>query len=190
LQPGASWIRLRADNTIRPDHGDRLFFEVSAASDQLGSDTSFIQTIAESRWIRSLADRSRILARIRAGATWNRDFNELPPSARYFAGGDNSVRGYEFRSQGPVDADGDVVGGDRLLVASIEYEYELREKWSVATFYDAGNAFHAGKLDAVAGFGIGARWQSPLGPIRIDVARPLDGIDRDLRLHISLGPDL
>ena len=190
LQPGASWIRLRADNTIRPDRGDRLYFEVSAVSDEFGSSTSFIQTVAESRWIRTVSPRARILSRIRAGATWNRDFDELPPSARYFAGGDNSVRGYEFRSQGPVDADGDVIGGDRLLVASVEYEYSLREKWSVATFFDAGNAFFKNDLNSVAGFGIGARWQSPLGPIRIDLARPLDGIERDLRLHISLGPDL
>lgn len=190
LQPGTSWMRLRADNTIRPDRGDRLYFEVSAASDELGSDTSFIQTVAESRWIRTVSPRARILARIRAAATWNRDFDELPPSARYFAGGDNSVRGYEFRSQGPVDADGDVTGGDRLLVGSVEYEFSLREKWSVATFFDAGNAFSKNDLDSVSGFGIGARWQSPLGPIRVDLARPLDGIDRDLRLHISLGPDL
>jgi translocation and assembly module TamA len=190
VQPGASWTRVRADNTIRPDRGDRLIFEISTASDQLGSDTNFIQTIFESRWIRSLGERSRFLSRVRAGATWNRDFDELPPSARYFAGGDDSIRGYEFRSQGPVDADGDVIGGDRLLVASVEYEFSLREQWSVATFYDAGNAYRESNFDLVAGFGVGARWQSPLGPIRIDVARPLDGIDRDLRLHISLGPDL
>lgn len=190
LQPGTSWIRLRADNTIRPDRGDRLYFELSAASDELGSDTSFIQTVADSRWIRTVSPRARVLTRLRGAVTWNRDFNELPPSARYFAGGDNSVRGYEFRSQGPVDADGDVVGGDRLIVGSVEYEYSLREKWSVATFFDVGNAFHKNDLDSVAGFGVGTRWQSPLGPIRIDVARPLDGIERDLRLHISLGPDL
>ena len=83
-----------------------------------------------------------------------------------------------------------MVGGDRLLVGSVEYEHRLRQKWSFATFYDAGNAFHEHEFHAVAGFGIGARWLSPLGPIRIDVARPLDGLDHGLRLHISLGPDL
>jgi translocation and assembly module TamA len=190
LQPGMGWLRVRADNPIRPQRGDRYLFEISVSSDRLVSDTSFVQTVAEARWIRSLGERSRFLTRVRAGATWNNDFDALPPSARYFAGGDNSIRGYEFRSQGPVDANGEVVGGDRILVGSAEYERRIKEKWSVATFYDTGNAFHGSDFDAIAGFGIGARWLSPLGPIRMDIARPLDGIDRDLRLHISLGPDL
>lgn len=190
LQPGIGWLRVRADNTIRPQRGDRYLFEVSASSERLVSDTSFVQTIAEARWIRSRGDRARVLTRLRAAATWNNDFEALPPSARYFAGGDSSIRGYEFRSQGPVDANGEVIGGDRLLVGSAEYEYRIKEKWSVATFYDIGNAFHGTEIDAIAGFGIGARWLSPLGPIRMDIARPLDGVDRDLRLHISLGPDL
>ena len=190
LQPGIGWLRVRADNTIRPQRGDRYMFEISVSSDRLVSDTSFVQTIAETRWIRSLGDRTRVLTRLRAAATWNNDFQALPPSARYFAGGDSSIRGYEFRSQGPVDANGVVVGGDRLLVGSAEYEYRVKERWSVATFYDTGNAFQGTDVDAIAGFGIGARWLSPLGPIRMDIARPLDGVDRDLRLHISLGPDL
>ena len=190
LQPGMSWLRVRADNTIRPTKGDKLTFEISAASDRIVSDTSFVQTIAEARWIRSFSSASRVLTRLRAGATWNNDFESLPPSARFFAGGDNSIRGYEFHSQGPVDADGQVIGGDRLLVGSVEYEHRLKERWSFATFYDAGNAFHEREVNAVAGFGIGARWLSPLGPIRLDVARPLDGLDHGLRLHISLGPDL
>lgn len=190
LQPGVSWFRVQADNTIRPDRGNRLLIELSAASRDVGSSTSFLKAVIENRWIRSVAKRSRVLTRIRAGTAWEDDFDELPPSVRFFAGGDNSVRGYEFRSQGPVDADGDVIGGDRLLVGSIEFERLVTEKWSVATFYDAGNAFRDNDFEPVAGFGIGARWLSPLGPIRIDVAKPLDGPDRGLRLHINLGPDL
>jgi translocation and assembly module TamA len=190
LQPGIAWLRVRADNTIRPVRGDRFQFEISASSDRLVSDTSFVQTIAEARWIRSLGNGARVLTRLRAASTWNSDFDALPPSARYFAGGDSSIRGYEFRSQGPVDADGELIGGDRLLVGSAEYEHPIRERWSFATFYDAGNAFHGHDVNAIAGFGIGTRWLSPLGPIRLDIAKPLDGADRDLRLHISLGPDL
>jgi translocation and assembly module TamA len=190
LQPGMSWLRVRADNTVRPTHGDRLSFEISAASNRFASDASLLQTIVAARWIRSLPGGARVLTRIRAGATWNHDFDALPPSTRFFAGGDSSVRGYEFKSQGPVDADGLVIGGDRLIVASVEYEHRLKERWSFATFYDAGNAFRRQDLNAVAGFGIGARWFSPLGPIRIDIAKPLDGIDRGLRLHVNIGPDL
>jgi translocation and assembly module TamA len=109
---------------------------------------------------------------------------------RFFAGGDNSIRGYQFRSLGPIDMDGDVIGGNRLLVGSVEYEHPVKPRWSVATFYDVGNAFRDSDFHAVAGAGIGARWQSPLGPIRLDLAKPLDGPDSGMRYHISFGPDL
>lgn len=189
LQPGANWLRVRADNAIRPDHGERVFFEVSGASDVLGSQTSFLRVVGEARWIRSLPNHARVLMRLRAGAIAEQDFNALPPSVRFFAGGDQSIRGYGYESLGPVDDTGNVIGGDRLAVGSVEYEYPVKERWSVAAFYDAGNAFRSGEFDPVAGTGLGARWRSPLGPIRFDVAKALDG-DRGVRLHIWLGPDL
>jgi translocation and assembly module TamA len=190
LQPGISWFKLQADNTIRPDRGYRILLEVSAASEHMASDTDFLQVIFSTRWIRSFDNRGRILTRLRASITREDQFDKLPPSVRFFAGGDNSIRGYQFRSLGPINSDGDVIGGNRLLVGSVEYEHPVKERWSVATFYDAGNAFRDNEFHAVAGAGIGARWQSPLGPIRIDFAKPLDGLDRDTRIHISFGPDL
>jgi translocation and assembly module TamA len=190
LQPGISWFKVQAVNTIRPDRGYRILLEVSAASEHLASDTDFLRTVFATRWIRSFDNRGRILTRLRLGITWEEQFEKLPPSVRFFAGGDNSIRGYQFQSLGPVNADGDVIGGNRLLVGSVEYEHPVTERWSFATFYDAGNAFRDNDFHAVAGAGVGARWQSPLGPIRIDIARPLDGLDRDLRFHISFGPDL
>jgi translocation and assembly module TamA len=189
LQPGVNWLRVHADNPIRPDRGNRLFFEVSGASDVLGSQTSFVRIVGEARWIRTLPNRARVLTRLRAGAIGEHDFDALPPSVRFFAGGDQSVRGYGFESLGPVDDQGNVVGGDRLAVGSVEYEHPVKARWSVAAFYDTGNAFRSGKFDPVAGTGLGARWRSPLGPIRFDVAKALDG-ERDVRLHIWLGPDL
>jgi translocation and assembly module TamA len=190
LQPGISWFKVQADNTIRPDRGYRILLEVSAASKRLASDTDFLKTVFATRWIRSFENGGRILTRIRAGITWEDEFDKLPPSVRFFAGGDNSIRGYQFRSLGPIDMDGDVIGGNRLLVGSVEYEHPVKPRWSVATFYDVGNAFRDSDFHAVAGAGIGARWQSPLGPIRLDLAKPLDGPDSGMRYHISFGPDL
>jgi translocation and assembly module TamA len=190
LQPGVGWFKVQADNTIRPDRGYRVLLEISAASEQLASDTDFLKLVFATRWIRSFDNRGRLLTRLRAGITWEDQFDRLPPSVRFFAGGDNSIRGYQFQSLGPINSDGDVIGGNRLLVGSVEYEHPVKNRWSVATFYDAGNAFRDNDFDAVAGAGIGARWQSPLGPIRIDFAKPLDGLDRDTRFHISFGPDL
>ena len=96
------------------------------------------------------------------------------------SGGDDSIRGYKFESLGPLDVDGNVVGGNRLAVASIEYEYPIGEQWSVAVFADAGNAYRDGDFNSVSGVGAGLRWHSPLGPIRFDVAFPQDGEDRGI----------
>src|SRR5690606_35742552 len=101
LMPGVDWTRVRADNTIRPRRGSRLSLETRAASDVLGSDTSFVQTIAQGKWIWSLRE-ARVLVRGHVGVTLKRAFDELPPSVRFFAGGDNSVRGYDFEALGPL----------------------------------------------------------------------------------------
>jgi len=188
--PGVDWTKLVADDTLRPSAGHRLNFELRGAADSLGSDTSFVQTAVSAKWIWSLPNAARILVRGSLGTTWADNFNELPPSVRFFAGGDTSVRGYEYDSLGPLDADGEVVGGSSLAVASVEYEHPVVPGWSVAAFVDSGNAFDGSDLDARTGVGVGFRWQSPLGPIRVDVAKPLDGDDRGARLHISFGPDL
>lgn len=190
LMPGVEWSRLDADNRLRPTNGSKLDLELRAAADRFGSDTSFVQLLTDIKWIRTVQSDDRILMRAQLGGTLEKSFRELPPSVRFFAGGDNSVRGYDFETLGPVNEDGEVIGGSRIFTASIEYERAVRERWSVAFFADTGNAFDDSNIDLHTGIGIGARWQSPLGPIRIDIARPLDGLDRDLRLHINLGPDL
>ena len=190
LMPGIDWTRIRADNSIRPHRGSKLDLEVRGAADALGSDTSFVQVSAAGKWIWSLPSAARILLRGKVGATAEREFAELPPSVRFFAGGDNSVRGYGFEALGPVDANGKVIGGSSLAVASIEYEHKVRPSWSVAVFVDSGNAFERSSFEAKTGAGIGARWQSPLGPIRIDLAHPFDDTQDAWRVHITLGPDL
>jgi translocation and assembly module TamA len=164
---------------------------VRGASDALGSDTSFVQVVADGKWIWSLRNDGRLLLRSQVGTTWKTDLAELPASVRFFAGGDNSVRGYDFDEIGPVDANGEVIGGSSLITASIEYEHPLRARWSLAFFVDSGNAFEDSHVDPRTGAGIGGRWQSPLGPIRIDLAHPVDDPDNDdWRVHVYLGPDL
>ena len=190
LMSGVAWTRTRADNALRPHQGYRLDFEVRGTSDAVGSDTSFLQTIAQGKWIWSLPSMGRVLVRGRVGATAVDTFADLPPSVRFFAGGDTSVRGYDFESLGPEDENGKVIGGSSVVVASFEYEHPLYERWSLALFVDSGNAFEGSNFTAKTGAGLGGRWQSPLGPIRIDVAHPFDDPNTDWRLHISLGPDL
>ncbi len=191
LMPGIDWTRIRADNTIRPTRGSKLDLELRGAADAVLSNTSFAQIRLQGKWIWSPTDVSRILVRGDFGTTKETALSELPPSIRFFAGGDNSVRGYDFKALGPTDAAGEVLGGSSLAVGSVEYEHRVHERWSVALFVDSGNAFEDSSFHAKTGVGIGGRWQSPLGPIRIDLAHPVDDPTADRwRVHVSLGPDL
>jgi translocation and assembly module TamA len=190
LMPGIGWTRIRADNEIRPTAGSKLAFEVRGAHDAIVSDTTFVQTTALGKWIWSTPRGQRFIVRGQAGATAEREFEELPASVRFFAGGDNSVRGYGFEELGPVDAEGNVIGGSSLATGSFEFEQPLRARWSMAFFVDSGNAFERSEMDAKTSVGLGGRWQSPLGPIRIDLALPLEDDHDKWRVHITLGPDL
>jgi len=190
FMPGVSWTRIRADNAIRPNVGSRLTFEVRGALDAVLSDTTFAQAIAQGKWIWSTSRGQRFIVRGQAGATAEREFQELPASVRFFAGGDNSVRGYAFEELGPVDAEGKVIGGSSLATGSFEFEQPLHARWSLAFFTDSGNAFERSEMDAKTSVGMGGRWQSPLGPIRIDLALPLEQDHDSWRVHITLGPDL
>ena len=134
---------------------------------------------------------SRFLTRADLGTTYSPDFVDLPPTVTFFAGGDNSVRGYGYETLGPLDDEGNVVGGRHVASFSVEFDRLIAEKWSVAAFVDVGDAFDDfSEINLRTGVGVGLRWYSPLGPIRVDFAHPLDDPDSNFRLHISLGPDL
>jgi translocation and assembly module TamA len=185
---GSSWTRGTTIDAPRPLRGYSLGLDVRGASKALLSDNDLIQATLRARQIVPLGNRFRLLGRAQLGWTWQKEFEDLPPRVRFFAGGDNSVRGYGYQELGP-EVDGDVVGGKRLVTASLELDALVRSSWSVALFADTGSAFN-NSPDFSTGVGIGVRWFSPLGPLRIDLAHPLDDPDRNVRLHISLGPDL
>jgi translocation and assembly module TamA len=186
LIPGMSWWRGSDIAQARPDNAYRVALDVRGTSEAIGSDTSFVQVEAKGRLIRSLSQRSRLLARLHVGATAKKSRSELPPSLRFFAGGDNSVRGYNYESIGSLDDNGLVVGGGRLVTASIELDWRLNERWALAVFADTGSAFDDGGPDFKTGVGVGIRRITPVGPVRIDLAAPLDR-ERKVRLHFSIG---
>lgn len=187
--PGIQYSRLTEKTEPRPKKGYRLSVDLRGTSTFLGSDTTFVQLRGDARHIMSLGERTRLLSRASIGATGLDALSELPPSARFFVGGDNSVRGYAYESLGPVDDDGIVIGGANLLVGSLEIDYRLSERWAIAAFADSGSAFNDTDLTFSTGIGVGLRLLTPIGPVRIDVASPLD-LERDYRLHISIGSDL
>ena len=99
------------------------------------------------------------------------------------------MRGYGYRDLGPRNVIGDVVGAERLLVGSIELERLFFGNYGAAVFVDAGDAFDSTPALNV-GAGIGLRWRSPIGVVRVDVAHPFDDPDNDFRVHLTIGADL
>ncbi|MFO7604160.1 MAG: autotransporter assembly complex family protein [Gammaproteobacteria bacterium] len=190
LIPGVSWSRTWGNEFIHVLDGLRFDLGLRGASEQLLSDTDFFQLQGGLKGITSLTDSSRLIARGQFGSTVTDTFHQLPASVRFFAGGAQSVRGYAYQSLGPIDATGRVVGGKHLLVGSIEFEHNLGGKWGMAVFYDAGNAIDDLDDKLERGAGLGLRWKSPIGPVRVDVASALTHPGRPWRLHINIGPDL
>lgn len=190
ILPGVLYDHKRADRDVFPTRGRRLTLELRGTGQFLGSDTSFLQATATGRLVRSISAESRLLMRTTIGMTAKSEFDELPPSVRFFAGGDESVRGFGYETLGPKDELGNVIGGASLLVASIEYEHRLKGNFFGAVFVDAGNAFDDFDVDPAVGAGLGVKWQSPVGPLRFYLAHPLNKSDRDVRLHVRLGADL
>ncbi len=186
---GVAYRMKKADDDIAPTHGFRVDLGLRGAEEALLSTDSFASFTARAKWLRSLGDRFRVIARLDAGATWTSAFRDLPPTIRFFAGGDNSVRGYDYESLGPLDETGQVIGGDHLLTTSLEIDALLVGKFGLAAFFDAGNAFASLDEGTVEqGTGLGLRWRSPIGPIRLDVAY---AVHHDhIQVHFTMGPDL
>lgn len=190
LTPGASVSKTQADNLTYTTRGYRIQGTLLGASDALASDISLVQASIKAKGILSINDRTRWISRGQLGSTWTNDFERLPASLRFFAGGDSSIRGYDYESIGPRDRNNDNLGGQHLVVASTEVDYKFTDAWGAAVFLDSGDAF-TDTLSPKYSVGTGVRWFSPVGPVRIDLAFPVDDEDADLvKLHLQLGPDL
>jgi translocation and assembly module TamA len=192
LTPGVSYAFIEEDHPPRPLKGHRSSVMMRGAIDGVVSDTSFAQIYGNTKWVFALWSKGRLLTRAEAGFTMIDQLDTLPATVRFFAGGDTSVRGYAYKSLGPTDPFGNVVGGENLLVGSIEFDQKIAQDWALAAFIDSGNAYDEFKdFNTATGVGAGIRWISPLGPIRFDVAIPLEkDAPDDYRIHITLGPDL
>jgi translocation and assembly module TamA len=190
LYAEALLTRKRANDVLFPTRGYSLTYGLRLAQEGVLSDTSLAQLRAEAKWIRPVSKKSRAILRAAAGAMTVRDFDALPPELRFFAGGDRSVRGFDYQQIGETNATGGVIGGKYLVVASTEYEYYFLRDWGGATFVDAGDAFNS-QLHANVSVGLGVRWRSPVGLVRLDVAVPVQTELKDSwRIHIVIGPDL
>ncbi len=192
LLAAISLRNVEKDHPLFVTEGHRWSFEVlgttSATSDP---SVDFLQFRFDNKWVLPLWADHRLLLRGHLGSTLIKDedfLDALPPSLRFRIGGDNTLRGYDYNSVGTRNSDGNLLGGKHLAAGSIEYEIPVVDRWAVAAFVDAGDAF-IDKFDIKRSVGIGVRWQSPVGPVRLDLAKGLDDPE-EFRIHISLGPDL
>lgn len=180
------------ESSIFPQNGHYLYADLRASAEALLSDTSFSRLHLKGRYLKGIGENGRIDSRLEIGAAWVDDFSIYPVSLRFFAGGDNSVRGYQYESLGPKNEEGVVVGGKQIITGSFEYDHRIAESWVLAGFIDGGNAYNA-KLDKTfVGAGTGFRWLAPFGSLRVDIAWPVSeqpGLN-DWRIHIGFGATL
>ena len=192
LLPGLRFSENRYDNQIRPTRGYRYGVELHGTSRVMGSDTGLLQLITEGSSLLPLPWRLSLHTRAKAGITLLSDpLTDLPVSLRFFAGGDQSVRGYSYQSLGPRDASGNVAGGKHLLVGSAELERALFQKWGVSLFYDAGNAFNTlSYVRLFQGAGVGVHYYTPIGGLNLYLARQI-GVDSPAwHIHFTVGFEL
>ncbi|WP_255783883.1 autotransporter assembly complex protein TamA [Marilutibacter chinensis] len=181
-----------ADNTLFPRDAVSAVVELKAGAEALGSDANFAQAYGSLRWYRGIGERDRLIARAEAGHTFTDDLVNMPPSLRYYAGGDRSIRGYATNEVGPsVETDHGryYTGGKNLITGSVEYEHYFNDSWGAAVFVDSGSAFDD-TPDWRTGVGIGLRWISPVGPLRLDIATGLDDPDSSYEFYLNIGADL
>jgi len=190
--PGVRFSDDRYDDPIRPRRGFRYALDLHGTHQLLGSNTALVQVLAQGSYLLPLPWRLSLQTRAKVGITLLNDpLTDIPPSLRFFAGGDQSVRGYSFQSLGPRDASGKVVGGTQLLTSSIELERALFKDWGVSLFYDVGNAFNSfSAVSLFQGAGVGLHYYSPVGSLNLSVAWPLGVDNPSIHFHFTVGFEL
>ncbi|OED43544.1 hypothetical protein ACH42_09875 [Endozoicomonas sp. (ex Bugula neritina AB1)] len=192
LIPGVAYNRrvVRSSDGLDPKEGQlhNVKLEVSYAG--WGSDTFFVKLWGRTKWLTTIADKHRFLGRAEQGFIEVDRVDKLPPSIRFFTGGDQSVRGYSYENISPRDENDKLIGAQYMTAVSVEYNYEFIEKWRLATFIDTGTATNTYRDDWKIGTGVGFRWVSPLGPLKIDLAWAISEPNAPWRIHFSMGPDI
>lgn len=190
ILPGFSFSRTKSTGGLHPDKGTFFSFKLLGASKTLLSDINMFRVTASAKKLNSWNRKHYLIARTDLGILKTDNFDRVPISHRYFAGGDSSIRGYAYQSISPLNSDNESTGGRFLTTFSAEYNYYIRDRWALAAFVDAGRAFTNSDAPYKIGVGGGIRWLSPVGPLRIDVGAGVSEDDNPLRLHLAIGPAL
>jgi translocation and assembly module TamA len=195
LPLGLTYDSTGPDGLFNPTHGIKAKLLVTP-TEPFGGNTSFFTLVqlTGSTYVNlaSTEGRSVIAVRGTLGSALGASTFQIPPDQRFYAGGSATIRGYAFQAAGPQFADHRPTGGSSLTAATVEYRQRIGESFGAAAFIDAGqigrgSAPFSGTL--FEGVGVGARYYTSLGPIRVDIAVPLDKRRKDeiLQAYIGLG---
>lgn len=192
LYPGASLSRMRQRGGAMPYWGDSQRYTIDISNTTWGSDIDFVVLQAQNVWIRTPWKGHRFVVRGHLGWIETNRFDKVPPDLRFFAGGDRSIRGYGYQKISPTNSQGKLTGASKLAVGSLEYQYNVTGNWWGAIFVDGGEAVNDfSKDDFKVGAGVGIRWVSPVGPIKLDIATPVGDPDYSkVQFYIGLGAEL
>ena len=170
---------------FNPRRGTILSGQIGGGARVLLSDQNFVRLSARAVRYQPVGERDVVIVRGEAGATFAESRDGIPQDFLFRTGGAQTVRGYAYNSLGVAEGDA-TVGGRYMAVVSAEYVHWLKESdWGVAAFVDAGDAVdERGDLDLKTGYGLGARWRSPAGPIAVNIAH--GEAESRTRLHFSV----
>ncbi len=180
------------DNATNPTKGWRQYYSIEAGSDSVLSDTDMAIARAGVSGVYSFGEQNKhqVVASLDGGYIWAKDFEDVPYKLRFFAGGDRSIRGYDYNSLSAIEK-GYLVGGQVLAVGSTEYNYEFKPGLRGAVFADVGNAYDTNfEAETKLGLGFGVRWASPVGMVRVDLAAGVLEDSIPVRLHFFIGSPL
>jgi translocation and assembly module TamA len=183
------------DNPLDPSRGVKFTGSLTPYPAALGSDPGIFVARAQGSTYYALDEDARYIlaARLGLGSITGADLDEIPANHRFFAGGGGSVRGYKYRSLSPLGPFGEPIGGRSLVEGSLEARIKVTDVIGIVPFLDAGTAFESGFPDFDDSIryaaGIGLRYYTGIGPIRVDVAFPINPRrgDAPAALYISLG---
>ncbi|HVY99677.1 MAG TPA: autotransporter assembly complex family protein [Dongiaceae bacterium] len=183
------------DDLLNPTKGVRASFNVEAFPTWFGSSRDVFTTNSNVSSYLNLAGKGDLVLAGRVGFAnaFGSSLEDLPADRRLYAGGGGSVRGFKFRSISPEDANGDLTGGRSALTGSIELRYRFLEDFGLVPFFDAGTVSRsaAPKFDEPIRYavGLGLRYYTSFGPIRADIAVPLNPRHDDdpVAFYVSIG---
>ena len=178
------------DDLLNPSRGFRLGGRFSPELSLQGDVFGYARIQFDASTYRAVSDRVVLAGRVRFGTIAGAPRDAIAPSRRFYAGGGASVRGYGFQAIGPRDANNDPIGGRSLTEFSLEARIKAWGAFGVVPFFDAGNIYTSPLPQFTGlqyGAGVGLRYYSNFGPIRIDIGTPINPQRGDTRIAVYVG---